>query len=146
MTICSFRMVLLVWTPALEEPLPARGCCTQSSTMRMLRHLQRNSLASFYILAAPVESCPYDNRMVSHGESYKRPGKAKEGRSTTKQKQLQSTQTTVDRHQSQIKHRTPPQNQPTRQVSYHPQTQLPCTNVKCTLPELHRPSRANVRV
>ena len=67
---------------------------------------------------------------VLHGRSYK--GLAPPRKAKTKQNKEYplSTQTTVTRHSSQIKHRTPPQHQPASQVTCHAPAQEPCTLVR----------------
>ena len=83
---------------------------------------------------------------VLRGESYRGLPPPRKAETQQRKVQLQLTPTTVNRHHSQIKPRTPPQNLPTSQVAEHPSAQQACTHLKCTCPELHRTVRVIVRV
>ena len=97
------------------------------------------------------------NVLSAAGRKPQRPGPAREGRHTTTQRTAtvtpaecrpaQSPPPSVDRHYSQFKPRTPPQNQPTiMSHTSHKHSSANRAHVQCTWPALRRPSRAVVRV
>ena len=80
----------------------------------------------------PVHAPAPALRVVSHGERCKRVAPPRKAETQQNKEVLLPTQTTVDRHHSQIKNSTQPQNQHTSQAASHPQAQQPFTHVECT--------------